>query len=159
MQGTISVKGGASIVLSANVTGAPKPSVTWQQNEITLESSDTIAMERENDFCRITIKASEAKNSGQYKLLAENVVGTAEHTFDVTVKGMSITHLKFTFHLQISQVLHATCALPRPTKISSLLPGTYLSQTVVLQSPATWSRNVTQNAKHSPRPIPQNQMS
>jgi len=90
MLDTINIKGGASILLSAKVTGVPKPSVSWEHNGTALESTDVISMERENDFCRIIIKPSEAKNSGQYKLLAENSIGSAEHTFDVLVKGMLI---------------------------------------------------------------------
>lgn len=95
MQGKISFKGGASIILSAKVTGVPKPSVTWQQNGTTLEATETTTMEREDEFCRIVIKSCEAKNGGEYKLVAENTVGSAEHTFDVVVKG-TVLFLKMT---------------------------------------------------------------
>ena len=88
MADTITVKGGATIILNAKVTGIPKPTISWQHADTVLESTNGTTIEKGKDeFTRITIKGSKAENGGQYMLVAENSVGAAQQTFDVVVKG------------------------------------------------------------------------
>lgn len=89
------------ILLSANVSGLPQPSMEWTHNGRPLERASNIVVETSSDATSITIKGSAAKNGGKYTLTAENEVGTASAEFSVTVIGKWNFPVKMTIFFYI----------------------------------------------------------
>ena len=84
------LKAGQTISLPVTVTGHPKPSVTWYHGDKELVAKENITIETVDMESKVTVKSSSRANSGKYKIVAENKVGTAEAEFDVFVKGTEL---------------------------------------------------------------------
>ena len=82
---TVKVKAGALVLLAANVTGLPQPSMNWKHNGRPLQKADNVNVETNIDVTNVSIKGSSAKNGGKYELVAANEVGEATAVFTVIV--------------------------------------------------------------------------
>ena len=88
LKSTQNLKGGQKLVINAKISGIPGPSAKWSHNDQPLEPSNHVAIETNSTYSKVTIIDAVAENSGVYKIIAENEVGTAEAEFTVDVKGM-----------------------------------------------------------------------
>ncbi len=73
--------------LFANIEGVPTPKVSWFQNGEPVTPTNGTSIDSKDACTSLTVKGTSAKNSGTYKLVAENVAGKDEKEFEVTVKG------------------------------------------------------------------------
>ena len=92
----VKVKAGALVLLSANVTGFPQPSLTWNHNGKPLQKAQNVNIDTNVDVTSVSIKGSAAKNGGKYELVATNEVGEATAEFSVVVTGKFWTGLRQT---------------------------------------------------------------
>ena len=85
-EGTIQVKGGCSLILPANMSGSPAPTVTWVHNNQPINASLCTI---ETGARHTTLKASNSSKilAGNYKVVAENEAGCDSAEFNVNVKG------------------------------------------------------------------------
>ena len=82
-----SLKASHTLILLVNIKATPAASVKWFHDDKELSQSKGITIETEETFSRLTIKGVTGKQTGTYKIEAENKVGKAEEEFKVTVKG------------------------------------------------------------------------
>ncbi len=83
------LKASHSLVISVNIQATPTATVKWFHGDKELYKGNGVNIETEDTFSRLTIKGVRGKQSGTYKIVAENKVGKAEDDFNVTVKGRS----------------------------------------------------------------------
>lgn len=79
---TQELKTGSTLTLTVNYTGHPRPRLTWFLGEEEFSYADTT-----EDSSTFTVKNLTVKDSGVYKVVAENSVGTDSAEFTVSVKG------------------------------------------------------------------------
>ena len=84
------LKGGSTLILSANFTGTPTPHVTWTGGECVLNANDVTSLEITDKSTTLTIKNVTAAHSQTYTLTAENEAGSDTANFSVNVKGRKI---------------------------------------------------------------------
>ena len=89
LKDTVTLKAGKTLALPTNITGSPKPKVTWYHGDDEVQQTDKIIIETEGEASRFTAKGSTGKQSGTYKVVAENKVGKDEAEFKVVVLGRS----------------------------------------------------------------------
>ena len=86
LQDKIVRKGGTSVEINAEITGHPKPTSKWFFGDKELFSSGDVLIKKDDKGCTLKVSHSTGTNTGKYRLLAENAVGTDEAVFDVLVK-------------------------------------------------------------------------
>ena len=86
------LKAGGILSLYANIEGVPTPKVSWYRNGEPIKSINGTSIDTKDTFTSLSVKGSTGKDSGKYKLVAENVAGKDEKEFDVTVKGIYKSH-------------------------------------------------------------------
>lgn len=82
-----SVKTGATMIISVDVSGVPTPKVTWKLNGNALEKSFRVTTETKEAYSTITVKNLTVEDSGTYSVIAENEAGSDSAEFAVQVKG------------------------------------------------------------------------
>ena len=82
-----SLKASHTLIILVNIEATPTPTVKWFHGDKELYHGKNVTIETEETFSRLTIKGTTGKQSGTYKITAENKVGKAEEQFTVTVKG------------------------------------------------------------------------
>ena len=80
-------KADSILVLVVAVAGVPTPKVTWKHGEDVLTTTNGVTVETSEGQSRLSIKGVTGKDSGSYKVTAENIVGSDEAEFAVTVIG------------------------------------------------------------------------
>jgi hypothetical protein len=88
LKSTQNLKGGQKLVINANISGIPTPTAKWSHNDQPLEPSNHVTIETNSTYSKLTITEAVAENSGTYKMLAENEVGSADAEFTIDVKGV-----------------------------------------------------------------------
>ncbi|ELT96021.1 hypothetical protein CAPTEDRAFT_34147, partial [Capitella teleta] len=81
------VKSGGTVLLDASVTGFPIPTTEWTHNSRPVATSKNVAIESTSDSTTLKISKSSTTNTGVYKIIAENEVGTDFAEINVTVMG------------------------------------------------------------------------
>ena len=81
------LKASHTLIILVNIEATPTPTVKWFHSDKELHHGGNVTIETEDTFSRLTIKGTTGKQSGAYKIVAENKVGKAEEDFSVTVKG------------------------------------------------------------------------
>ena len=76
-----------SLIINVNIQATPTATVKWFHGDKELVKG--VNIDTEESFSRLTIKGVTGKQTGTYKIVAENKVGKAEEEFSVTVKGNS----------------------------------------------------------------------
>ena len=82
------LKASHSLIINVDIQATPTATVKWFHVDTELTKSKNVTIETEESFSRLAIKSVTGKQTGTYKIEAENKVGKAEEEFNVTVKGM-----------------------------------------------------------------------
>ena len=85
IDGTVQ-KAGKAVELTAEVQGHPKPSVTWYKDGEQLFSVGNMVIKSDERKTTLKLTSAVGDNRGQYRLVAENVVGSDEASFDVRIQ-------------------------------------------------------------------------
>ena len=97
-----SLKASHTLIILVNIEATPTPTVKWFHGDKELHYGGNVTIETEETFSRLTIKGITGKQSGAYKIVAENKIGKAEEEFSVTIKGnqskVIFLQLSFSFH-------------------------------------------------------------
>ena len=104
-----SLKASHTLIILVNIEATPTPTVKWFDGDKELHHGGNVTIETEETFSRLTIKGITGKQSGAYRIVAENKVGKAEEEFSVTIKG---NQSKVIF-LQLSLSFHNLSVPPR----------------------------------------------
>uniref|UniRef100_A0A3B4XAI0 Immunoglobulin-like and fibronectin type III domain-containing protein 1 n=1 Tax=Seriola lalandi dorsalis TaxID=1841481 RepID=A0A3B4XAI0_SERLL len=73
--------------MSCAVKGDPAPRVTWYYNNISLNTNTNYHITNVCGVCSLLILRVGAKDNGEYKVVIENKLGTAECSMTLNVKG------------------------------------------------------------------------
>uniref|UniRef100_A0A3B4T5M1 Immunoglobulin-like and fibronectin type III domain-containing protein 1 n=1 Tax=Seriola dumerili TaxID=41447 RepID=A0A3B4T5M1_SERDU len=73
--------------MSCAVKGDPAPRVTWYYNNISLNTNTNYHITNVCGVCSLLILRVRAKDNGEYKVVIENKLGTAECSMTLNVKG------------------------------------------------------------------------
>ena len=84
-KGLIQVKGGNSLIINTNLKGEPAPSVTWTLDGTPLVANNKVSMETGVDYSTLTIRNTDGRDSGNYKITASNHAGSDSAEFEVRV--------------------------------------------------------------------------
>ena len=88
---TLMLKAGGAIVLPVSITGHPRPTVKWFHGDKELIQGNGTTIETNEKSSTLTVKGiSAAKNSGNYRVEAENKVGSDSAEFTVKIKGINM---------------------------------------------------------------------
>uniref|UniRef100_A0A672ZHI0 Immunoglobulin like and fibronectin type III domain containing 1, tandem duplicate 1 n=1 Tax=Sphaeramia orbicularis TaxID=375764 RepID=A0A672ZHI0_9TELE len=78
---------GYECYMSCAVKGDPTPHVTWFRNNISLNTNTNYFISNTCGVCSMLILMVGPKDTGEYKIVAENSMGRAECTTKLTVRG------------------------------------------------------------------------
>ena len=79
-----------SLELVAQVTGTPAPEVRWFRDDVELQPTVKVSFISEDDgIYKLAISSTSPAMTGQYKVVAVNAAGQADHVATVTITGES----------------------------------------------------------------------
>ena len=78
------------MILTANFTGVPTPSITWTHGDTVLTTTNGVTVDTKEKSSTLTVKGLEGTNSGTYTVKAENIIGSDSLDFTVNVKGETV---------------------------------------------------------------------
>ncbi|XP_055385446.1 twitchin isoform X34 [Condylostylus longicornis] len=81
----IKVRSGQQVKFDVDVKGEPPPTLTWSFKGKDLEPTGLCRIENEDYNTKLTLLDNERKNTGEYKLRAENINGVDEATVEVII--------------------------------------------------------------------------
>ena len=81
------VKAGKTLTLEASVAGIPAPKVTWYMNDEPVSQTNGTTVEGDKTHSVLTVRRARADNIGQFKVVAENKIGSDAAQFDVLLLG------------------------------------------------------------------------
>ena len=81
------LKAGATILLPVTISGVPTPAVKWFFNDAEIELTSNMSVESKPSSSSLSAKTVTSANSGVYKVVAENEVGSDSAEFTVNIKG------------------------------------------------------------------------
>ena len=81
---SLTVERGYNLILICTVVGKPKPHITWRRNGVLIKN-DTRHLLLPNGV--LLVRKIDAKESGQYKCVATNVVGKDQGSVRLIVKN------------------------------------------------------------------------
>lgn len=85
---SITIKAGRTHKWAVDVTGEPAPTLTWSwRDDVPLVTTDRIKIENVDYHTDFSIVNAQRKDTGKYKLKAENSNGKDEETVELTVLG------------------------------------------------------------------------
>ena len=80
------------------VTGVPEPDVKWYRNDVEFQPTVKVKISSEEDgLHRLTVTSVTPTMTGDYKVIASNSAGQAEHLATVTINGKDRTVFSFVF--------------------------------------------------------------
>ncbi|XP_077581565.1 immunoglobulin-like and fibronectin type III domain-containing protein 1 [Stigmatopora nigra] len=77
---------GYECYMSCALKGDPKPHVTWLRNNVSLNTNTNYYISNTCGVCSLLILRVGAKDTGEYKVVAENPIGRAECSTKLTVR-------------------------------------------------------------------------
>uniref|UniRef100_A0A665T8E6 Immunoglobulin like and fibronectin type III domain containing 1, tandem duplicate 1 n=1 Tax=Echeneis naucrates TaxID=173247 RepID=A0A665T8E6_ECHNA len=80
---------GYECYMSCAVKGDPTPHVTWLRNNISLNTNTNYYISNTCGVCSLLILRVGSKDTGEYKVVAENPIGRVECSTKLTVRGKS----------------------------------------------------------------------
>lgn len=83
-ESVIAIKAGRDLLIPLKVTGIPTPKTTWTLNANPLESN--VKIDTKNEDMTVSVRSTKRSDSGKYKIIAENAVGSADAEFEVVIK-------------------------------------------------------------------------
>lgn len=81
----VRVRAGQAVKFDVDVRGEPPPTIKWSVGIKQLEPTATCKIENEDYNTKLTILDTTRKNTGEYKIFAENINGTDEATVEVII--------------------------------------------------------------------------
>ena len=84
------MKTGSLLILQVNVSGSPKPTVSWMLNGKPVDACRNIVVDTTPDSSKLTARGSNPANAGKYTVTAQNEAGVESADFTVVVIGKSI---------------------------------------------------------------------
>lgn len=79
---------GYECYMSCAVRGDPTPHVTWYRNNISLNTNTNYLITNTCGVCSMLILRVGPKDTGEYKVIADNALGRAECSTKLTVNGI-----------------------------------------------------------------------
>ena len=70
-----------------NIKAEPKPEVRWFLDDNEVTSGGAVTIEGDGTYSRLTVTKTSSKDSGKYKVTAENTIGSDSAEFAVAVTG------------------------------------------------------------------------
>uniref|UniRef100_A0A8C4DU97 Immunoglobulin like and fibronectin type III domain containing 1, tandem duplicate 1 n=1 Tax=Dicentrarchus labrax TaxID=13489 RepID=A0A8C4DU97_DICLA len=86
---------GYECYMSCAIKGDPTPHVTWLRNNISLNTNTNYFISNTCGVCSLLILRVGPKDTGEYKIVAENSKGRAECSTKLTVRGKSLPENAF----------------------------------------------------------------
>lgn len=83
----VTLKAGSTLKIPVQVSGLPKPSVTWSKDEQPVTSQGRLTLDIADRSTTLTVKKVTREDDGLYSILAENEAGQATAKFDIEVIG------------------------------------------------------------------------
>lgn len=83
----ITLKAGSTLKIPVQVSGLPKPSVTWSKDEQPVTSQGRLNLDIADKSTTLTVKKVTREDDGLYSIMAENEAGQASAKFDIEVIG------------------------------------------------------------------------
>lgn len=92
---------GYECYMSCAIKGDPTPHVTWLRNNISLNTNTNYHITNTCGVCSLLILRVGPKDTGEYKVVAENAMGRAECSTKLTVRGkcLQICYLSLNWFL------------------------------------------------------------
>lgn len=84
---------GYECYMSCAVRGDPTPHVTWYHNNVSLNTDSNYYITNTCGVCSMLILRVGPKDTGEYKVIAENALGRAECSTKLTVRGKTFIFL------------------------------------------------------------------
>lgn len=81
---------GYECYMSCAVRGDPTPHVTWYRDNVSLNTNTNYLITNTCGVCSLLILRVGPKDMGEYKIIAENPLGRAECSTNLTVRGKSL---------------------------------------------------------------------
>lgn len=81
---------GYECYMSCAIKGDPTPHVTWLRNSVSLNTNTNYYISNTCGVCSLLILRVGPKDTGEYKVVAENSMGRAECSTKLTVRGKSL---------------------------------------------------------------------
>lgn len=115
--------------MSCAIKGDPTPHVTWYLNNTSLNTNTNYYITNVCGVCSLLIPRVSPKDGGEYKVVVENKLGTAESSMVMNVRGMlkrligetgSLHYLMWTQYIQIQHMF--TCVFTTGWR-SAAAPG------------------------------------
>lgn len=78
---------GQSYTFQCQISGTPRPTVTWFKHTSFIKSSEDIEIIYEEDICKLIIKETYLEDSGTYTVVAKNPAGFATCSADLFIEG------------------------------------------------------------------------
>lgn len=83
----VTIHAGQSIKYDVKVTGEPPPTCSWFHSDEKLTKSNDVNIEHTPNRTKILIRNAQRKDTGLYKITAENSSGKDEAEVNITVLG------------------------------------------------------------------------
>ena len=78
--------------MSCAVSGNPTPHVTWYRNNVSLNTNTNYYISNTCGVCSMLILMVGPKDTGEYRVVAENPLGKAECSTQLTVRGVCLRY-------------------------------------------------------------------
>lgn len=86
--------------MSCAVKGNPAPRVTWYHNNVSLNTNTNYHITNVCGVCSLLILTVGARDNGEYKVVIENTLGSAECSMTLNVRGIN-THIHWFLHVSV----------------------------------------------------------
>ena len=83
----LGLRDGSTLHIEVDISGSPRPSVTWYQGESELHETARVTIENNDGWSFIKVKGIKVSDAGTYKVSAENTAGSDSAEFTVNVQG------------------------------------------------------------------------
>lgn len=98
---------GYECYMSCAIMGDPMPHVTWLRNNLSLNTNTNYHITNTCGVCSLLILRVGPKDTGEYKVVAENSIGRAECSTKLTVTGKSWPpHYLHYLHWYVQYIIH-----------------------------------------------------
>ena len=85
--GVQQIKGGTRMSLTASMSGVPQPTARWFHNGNELRTNDNVTVETGKNYATLHVAKANKDFAGQFKVIAENSVGSDSKEFTAEIKG------------------------------------------------------------------------
>ena len=83
----VSLQENEELRLEVNVSGKPEPRIKWFKNNFAVMQTSGLRIEQKSGKCALVVAKAKPSDSGTFKCVASNIVGSGNKVFQVSVKG------------------------------------------------------------------------